>query len=377
MFDVLPQKVIHIYANGAPHRVHPIKHFPKSVLVEPNSGKFFMQYWRLAKERGEKRQRAFREYPDIYSLFRSLIQAREQTKRKRIPTLEELKAECADVNILTNTIKAADADAIAQAKASMAKMLEKLENAKTIELKEASEQIECAIIFRDSKNRMNTGVVCARLVATKNRLKERVENILYWLDRYGEWGEAISIFLTFHRQYLPRMEIRLVQLSETEIFENAQRGRNAATIARIENIIREIYNLQFFGGWRKWALQCKKDLTACIVQIRQGKISEAAAELKKVKQATKLKLIQYEIHELLLEIDLGQIEKTIDAFSHAKAVHAIGKKIDFIDETGFRTSIKNDLREELAAAAALLGKGVKPKEIKEAKSRLRTAYQKI
>src|SRR3989344_8605776 len=145
MFDVMSHRVVHIYANGKPHRVHPIKHFPKSVLVEPLSGKFFMQYWRLAKKRGEARERAFREYPDIYSLFRSLIQASEETKRKRIPTLEDLKTECADVNILANTIRAADAKAMFEAKASMAKMLEKLESAKTIELKKANEQFDFAL----------------------------------------------------------------------------------------------------------------------------------------------------------------------------------------------------------------------------------------
>lgn len=377
MFDVLSHRVVHIYANGKSHRVHPIKHFPKSVLVEPNSGKFFLQYWRLAKERGEERQRAFREYPDMYSLFRSLIQSSESTKRKRIPTLEELKSECADVNVIANTIKAVDKDAISHAKRSMADMLEKLKNAKTIELKEASEQLECAIIFRDTKNRLNTGVVCARLVAAKNRLKERVENILYWLDRYGEWSEAVSVFLTFHRQYLPRLERRLTQLSEKEIFQNEHNGKNAATIARVENIHQEIDVLKFFGGWRNWALQCKKDLSMAIDGIRQGKINEASATLKKIRQATKLKLIQYEIHELLLRIDLDQIEKTQNASEHITTLQIIGEALDSIDETGFRTPIIDALREKLAAAAVLLAKDMKPKDKKEMKDCLRFAYQRI
>ena len=377
MFDVSHQRVIHIHSNGKPHRVHPIKHFPTSVLVEPNSGKFFMSYWRLAKKRGERRQRAFREYPDVYSLFRSLVQTNESTKRKRIPTLEDLRTECIDINVHAGTISAADNGAIAQAKKSMAKILERLENAKTIELKEANEQLECAIVFRDSKNRLNVGVVCARLVAARNRLKERMENILYWLNRYSEWSEAISIFLAFHRRYLPRLETRLAELHR-DVLELEFRRSNTDRIVRfIERIITEIQNLKFLGGWRNWALQCTKDLNMAIQFVREGATDAAAQSLRKVIQATRLKLIQYEIHELLMQIDLDQIEKIQNAPDHIKAIKAIEKTLDSIDETDFRTPVIDKLREKLSAAAALLAKNMKPKDKKEMKDYLRFAYQMI
>ena len=240
-----------------------------------------------------------------------------------------------------------------------------------------TQQIEFAIIFRDSKNRLNTGMVCARLVAAKNRLKERVDSILYWLDRYGEWGEAISIFLTFHRHYLPRLEIRLAQLSENEIFQNEKNGNNAATIARVENIMREIDNLQFFGGWRKWAMQCNKDLALCRGHVSKGNIAEAAYILKKIRQATRLKLVQYEIHELLLRIDMDQMEKTQNSPDHIKTIQIIEEVLDSIDETGFRTPVIDELREKLSAASALLAKDMGPKDHKEMKDCLRFAYQKI
>lgn len=374
-FDVLTYRKIYITHNGTRHLVYCVKHFPKTILVEPKSGCFFVQYWKTPKKRGENRQRAFRKLPDVYSLFRALIQTMASTKLKRIPTLENLKSDCQDSNLKINAVRRLTISEIESAQKPLAQSLEKLDRARTVELKEAKGQMELAILFRDSKNRLNIGMVCARLVAVQNRLRERVENILYWLSRYAEWAEAISIFLEFHKRFLPGLEKRLCLIAEKEISENCRAGHDQLTIQRLNAACRDVERLMHFGGWRLWAHQCQKDLREAYDLISKKNYAKTITVVKKIIQAVRLKLIQYQLHEFLLKIDIDNINGTLDCPAYKNTAINIATEIAAIDELGFRTLIKDDLLSLLITFQALLEES--PLDIGALKNTLRKAYQKI
>jgi hypothetical protein len=373
MFEIRSRKTVYLTHDGQTFRVYPIRHFSNTVLVEPETGVFFHRFRKTPKTRDKGIKRGFRKYPDVYSLFRGLWQAIQSTKLSRIPTLEELQADCRDINFEVNSIKVINETEIEKARQALANVLKQLEHVQTVELREAKEQTSFAILFRDSRNRLNTGMVCARLVAVRNRITERIDNIIRWLRYYTQWADAISIFLTFHRRFLPRLDSRLERL----IAEIPDPVKNRFTIGRILSMKEEIGRRQFFGGWCEWAKQCQKDLITAIKCVRQRKTTEAIAVLKKVRQAIKLKLIQYQIHELLLEIDLDQISQKPRLDHYRQVVKEIIKELEAVDESGFRVPVKEEVATLLSLAVSEPNIKDFPTFFKAGKELLRRAYQKL
>jgi len=336
-----------------------------------------MQYWEIKKKRGEQKKRNFRVYADVYSLFRSIRQAIEVSRLRRIPALEDLNAFSREVNMELDVASPKDVNDLQETQKSIQKILDELRFVQTIELREAREKTAQALRLRDCLNRLNISASCSRLVAVRNRLKERIENIIGWLQYYAKWGEAISIFLKFHEDFLPSFLKWLTQLVDCDVYGNAEKCKDELTVKHLEGMLQKIEHVDCFGGWKRWAHQCKKDIESAVGAVCSKKYDEAVEILKRVREAVKLKILQYQIHHFLLAVDFGQLREEFESDLYKGIINDIQLCLHDIDENGFRTPVKEKISILLSKAKALLMEEKPGAFIKEGKEALRLAYRTL
>ncbi len=377
MFELRIEEQKEIEYKGKKLCAYHIKNFPKSIFVDL-AGNLYMTYWPTPDARDEKKERELRLYKEVYSLLRGVIQTMERTKTKRLPDLEGLTQDCMEIGAEIRDIRAADEKDIEFAQRSMASVLEKIRFAQTPELKEASEKICFAIIFRDRLGRINIGMVSARLVAVKNRLVERIQNILSWMKKYAEWKQSIEAFVLFHKNYLPRLAQRVKNLIDHDAYDLINSGKTQVLARKLNNIWIEIHHLASIGGWKHWCSQVRNDIVECVEAIEALKNEKAMKCLDRIWQSTLLKIAQYKIHELLLHIDIELAQDVFRKHNHITGINRIIGDIQYIKEEGWRNPVCTKILTLLRMARSKLQKTlVDIKAINGSKESLRTAYQII
>lgn len=377
MFELKLEQQKEIEYKGKKLCAFHINNFPHSIYVDL-SGNLYMTYWPTPNARDERKERELRLYKEIYSLLRGVIQTMERTKTKRLPDLEELTQDCREIGAEIKDIRVADKKDIEKAQRSMASILERIQFAQTPELKEASEKICFAIIFRDSLGRINIGMVSARLVAVKNRLVERMQNILSWMIKYAEWKQSIEAFVLFHKNYLPRLAQRVKYLIDYDVCRLIDSGKTHVIVNKIKNIWSEIQHLSSIGGWKYWCSQVRSDIIECEGAINSLNKKKAIECLDRIWQSTLLKIAQYKIHEVLLRIDVELAQGEFKKDSHINGINWIIGDIKCIKENRWKNPICAKILTLLRMARSKLQKTlVDKKAINESKENLRTAYQII
>ena len=358
---------------GKQIRVCHISGLPRSIAVETEKdlqGFLYLSWWKPQaifygnrKRRRYKwriQERHWKKFRNVFDLLRGIQQALESAQKDAIPTIEELQNLCQSIRVETQNLeRITDIDA-AKLKMELKKAHEVLRPKHSAALREAADQIKFCIPIRDSRGRLNKGVIQARLTAVDNRLLERLAKILAWLQNYAGW------------------EILLRQLSEnqrkaTVFFEEVicgckrrlgdPKGRNAAKlIAEISRPIGWLNNLRQIRGYGTWADNCRGDIIQINTALAKQQWDQALKITNRLLQSVRLKRFHFRLNRLSLEIGLDVINGQLSLERHAQAIVALQNELARIDERGFKTPICKDVIELLGAAKDYLvqdGDGVK------------------
>lgn len=377
MFEIAFNCQYKIDYKGKKLRVFPIKNFPRSICLDL-SGNLYMSYWPTPEKRDERKPRQYRMYKDIYSLFRAVMQTMERTKANRLPCLDQLTDDCREICADIRDIRKADEKDILKAQISMTKVLGQIMNGVTPEIREASEKVSFAIIFRDSLGRINTGMVSARLFAARNRIVERMQNILQWMRKYAEWKESIQTFVFFHKNYLPRLANRLKILIDSEVSNLFDSDKIGILINKLRNIWRELEHLIWVGGWKNWCYQIKKDINECLAKISEDGREKIKLRIEKIRQSVLLKIAQYTIHDILLDMDIELSQNVFEKSSHLAKIDLAISDVERIDDHDWRNPVCSKINSLLRTTVDVLRKSpLDKKNINASKKNLRMAYQII
>ncbi|TSC75617.1 MAG: hypothetical protein G01um101431_1170 [Parcubacteria group bacterium Gr01-1014_31] len=353
-FTVEPRKVWVPYG-GKNVLTHPITHLPKSILVAQGTGEFFLQYWEEGERRGDKKQRRWRKYRDVWSLHRGLKLAHYGTIVRRLPTLEELRSLCGGANITLSAGRVAP-EALAQVKTDLLRVLDTLRQPRTHALKDVVVQVELVVPLRDAKGRLNTGALAARLVPVKNRLfVERVSDIAEWLGYYAHWEQDVAVLLQLAGGFLPTLEREI----NRAVSRLADLTDASATLLSVTHELWPhadfVKQLVPFGGWTNWARACSADFRATINALYANDRDVALAALRRLATAIRLKRLQADISDLLLEIQMDALNGDLQVDRYLRRLEDLLSRLATLDDAHLRTPVVPTLAEKFRATIATLG----------------------
>ena len=364
---------------------HQISGLPENILVDKH-GYLYLSYWQSLSlldsptKRQEKewrvQERRFRKYNDIFALLRGFSEIVEKTQDECIPTLADLQADCADIRIQITGLRYLSPDEIRKLEQEITKAHHFLSTKVRPELQEATDQLACCILLRDSMGRINTAALSARMVAVNNRLVERLAGIFGWMNNYASWYQAVKQFATMQQRQIVDFESSLATALCHDIFSrNVERGNQRQYLATMLKKHHEwLEILSRFRGFSVWANYCLTDLSRAISFIQQGDFAAGKVIVLRLRESIKLKQLQFEINDLVLNISLKLVEKENNWQDCINRIRQIHNKLEQIQENGFKQPVRPQIQECLTVANTFLQQfRGETRSIRQAKASLKQA----
>ena len=339
-----------------------IKGLPDSIRIGRN-GKIYFSWWvsdeplDSPKKRRDKswlsEERRWRQYPDMFALFRGLDETVTKTMESAIPTVEGFRSEFCDVDVELIGLRELTDDEIAQLKQQLYKLSALLDPKRSEPLKEARDQITCCIPLRDSLNRQhNVGVLRCRVNTGSRRLHERLRDIYTWLTHYASWRQAVANFGEYQRHHLSDLQCQLRAISQQL---DASRPLTKGTImARMRDTIVWLDNLRLVGGFTAWATHASKDVHALAEQVGSKKWREAKRTATRLSNAADLKWGQFRINALVLTVATDQLKQVWRPGEYRPSIDSLLTQVRKIDEAGFKQPVCDKIVSHLETADVFL-----------------------
>lgn len=357
--------------NGQLVWVYPIHGFPKTIRVHPKSRRLYESYWEEGDHLGDPKERRWRCYPDIWSLYRGLKLAHLHAIRQRIPLLQELHAQCAAsaAHLLGSDHRRPET--LAEVAAFAAHFLDAIRAPKTQALKAAQTHVAKAVSPRDSLGRHNPRARAASLLQVSGRhLPARICDIVGWLGHYAHWADDVGRLIDLTGGFLPQLARRVSE------WQSAYRDMTAAEgvqdlRASANEADRELAKLAAFGGWASWAQHCRRDLDM-LCSAATGDRAQAACH--RLSLAIACKQLQADFSGLMLDIEIDRICGATDAQSYLERLRRMTDSLNATNDSALRRPVLEGIRENVSSATtALQSEGPMPQRIREARTHLRIA----
>lgn len=332
--------------------------------------RFYATFWDEYKDRKRQKfslnKRHWREYSDLYSLKRFVKQAITKASEITIDQLMGLQEIARQYHLQLLICETNEFDNLT-APPNFNQIIGSLRGVKKRKLKIAKETALLCFSVKDSLGRTNVGALCAKLTAINNLLAGRLQDIFSWLPHYAARLEALELFQKNATATLKSLQTSFSACLRHRIFANGESlGRQK------ENLIAALKSKkESFSYWQgiqpfdSWADFCQQKLDSALKQIEKNQFEEAKESIIHIIESIKFKKIQLQVADLLEQLDLDFLLKTLDFLSYENRIIKLK-----ITRGSCKTFSYHDFNNQLATAAMALRLG----KIEEAKSALKDAY---
>ena len=313
--------------------VYGIKGLPDSIRIG-HDGKIYFSWWASdvpldsPQKRREKswlsEEKRWRQYTDMFALFRGLDETVTRTVEGAIPTVEAFRHEFREVDV---------------------------------EL----------IGLREMTDNEITG---------SRRLHERLTEIYAWLTHYGAWRQAVANFGENQRHYLADLQNQLRVLNN--LLPDKQRTDHrpptkAVVLARLQETSRWLENLKLVGGFINWATHTLTDIYGLADQIEGRQWRKARATISRLSNAAELKWGQFRLNALVLTVATDQLKQIWRPAEDRATIDSLVTQVKKVDETGFEQPVGAKIIAHLNTADVFLSSQPADGSTEQFKAALRNA----
>ena len=365
--------------------VYGIKGLPDSIRIG-HDGKIYFSWWASdvpldsPQKRREKswlsEEKRWRQYTDMFALFRGLDETVTRTVEGAIPTVEAFRHEFREVDVELIGLREMTDNEITGLKQQLNRLGELLEPKQAEPLKEARQQIVCCIPLRDSLDRINVGSLRCRVNTGSRRLHERLTEIYAWLTHYGAWRQAVANFGENQRHYLADLQNQLRVLNN--LLPDKQRTDHrpptkAVVLARLQETSRWLENLKLVGGFINWATHTLTDIYGLADQIEGRQWRKARATISRLSNAAELKWGQFRLNALVLTVATDQLKQIWRPAEYRATIDSLVTQVKKVDETGFEQPVGAKIIAHLNTADVFLSSRPADGSTEQFKAALRNA----
>jgi len=321
----------------------------KDLVVVDDQGRLYTTYWTTEAQWHEKKSLSFRRWRrfehGIFYLGRALEHALFGAAEIKIPTMEELQTFCREKNAEVSLLEGPILPHLQAMTSQFGKLWQFLVARKNRPLVESKTQLSLFLLLRDSLGRVNIGVLQARLATIDFRFMKELEHMCGWMPHYAARIESVRRLQLKFRQDIRQVAQSLRAMTAHAGFKTGRttEQQTKAMAGVIRRQIQVLGELEAINPFVRWAKYCQTDLELAAQQIETGNFTQAQEEINRLLESMKLRLLGFELEELIsqisLDLALGRIAQTRQDY-YGKLV-LLGHQIEAINETGFANPCKD------------------------------------
>jgi len=331
------------------------------LIVVDRQGRLYTTYWTEGAEIWQDfrpiRRRWRRHNFGIFSLGRALVYALTEAKQITMPSIGELRAFCQNHNARIGMLEGNILEHLQAMSRQFTELREFLQNRRRKRLRESREQLGFVLLFRDRLGRINIGVIQARLAAIDNRFRKELEHLCGWTPHYAARLQAVRNLQQQFRQQVRQVEQSLKAMTGHEAFcRTATTDKQVAGMAcALRRQIEVLGQLKTIQPFTRWVQYCHDDLNTAAQLVESHNFSKALEVIKRLLEAMKLRLIGFEVEQLIEQIGLDLLLRRADHRSYWQRLTKLRDQLKSVDDTSFVEPVSVEAFAHLQSARQMLG----------------------
>lgn len=326
------------------------------------------------RSKSGRRKRDYQIYGDIYSAIRGLVQIIKNYRDNEIGEAQKLNSAVRtahEVVVMLMSFIEMDDDE----RAKLSRIIESLAHEMRYKRDEkkvrARDYFGSSVKLRDKRNRLNPPATSAKITAAGSRLELRLGDIRYITPRlnmrlvalideknrcisiFNALGDFLDLLLAKHYVFVKK------RTTETQVEHIEKKLRYFQRRLKSVNVVPFLNNARLIS----------QELGFAINLLKQGKVDEAAKELRKSRESIRFKIMQNELEEVILLLSLQMRFAKPDKAEFYDRAHDIYLKVAELDETDFQVQPLAEIKDKLNKARSALRRN----RYKEAKRLLKEA----
>lgn len=273
----------------------------------------------------------------IFYLGRALLYALTEADQVKIPAIGELQNFCRQHNAKVAALEGNILPQLQAMSRQFSQLQQFLQYRKRRGFRQSQEQLSFFLLFRDSRGRINIGVLRARLAAIDGSFMKELEHLCGWTPHYAARLQAVR---NLQRQFQQNVQDANSRLSAMMAHEAMKTGKTSAKQVAglksvISSVIEVITKLAAVQPFCRWAKYCLADLRSALAEIDANRFANAYVVLKRLLESMKLRLIGFELEKLIEQISLDLFLGRTDRDAYWHKVIKLRDQLERINETGF------------------------------------------
>ena len=351
------------------------------LVVVDREGQLYTTWWEEHAESsgGHKLQhRHWRRYTKgIYHLSRALRYAMIETEGVKIPTMEELQEFCQKRRAEISLIEVGDSikHYLETMSGKFDELTSFLAGRRRQGLTEGRTHLSFFLLLRDSKGRVNIGVLQARLTAIDFRFMRELEHLAGWMPHYAARLNAVRRLQQQFQRSIRQVRQSLKAMTTHQAFQVGETSEKQVRglIAALSRQITVLGQLEAIMPFRRWAKHCLADLAQArerfsrlfqayeyhgkgcrVEQLQANNLAKVSQILDRLLESMKLRLIGFELEELIEQISVDLLLKQVDRLACWQTLLELIHQVERVDESDLADPVCDGVMSHLYVAKNML-----------------------